>query len=159
MASIFFFMAVFVYIHYLFFEFLTLLVKFLVLKIHNKKIKIIFFKRPMLRGFIFGFIFISINYIHDVYVRAIASDCSIDKSTKDDGIYTAEVCRSPYSVIRLRIYDSKSKKLLAERNFRNIYSIDISWTEKEIWFRGRGASEEYINLPPTLSDRILAQLP
>ncbi|MEA9983524.1 hypothetical protein QN374_16920, partial [Herbaspirillum sp. RTI4] len=142
----------------LLFEFIILFCEFDIKKINNKKIRINFFKKPFYRMLLLGFFLVFVNYIYGVYIRSTATDCSLNKSTQDGGLYIAEVCRSRYSIIRLRIYESKSKKLLAERNFEASWSINISWIGKKMWFYG-AEGEEYINLPPTLSDRILAQLP
>ncbi|MDY7579199.1 hypothetical protein RGU70_12800 [Herbaspirillum sp. RTI4] len=158
MASIFFYFLIFTYSSYLYVELIIAFCNFDNLKNNKKKIDINFFKKPVIRILLAGLIFILLNYIHDAYIRSIATACSLEKSTQDGGIYTAEICKSPHWVMRLRIYDSQSKKLLAERNFQTSGSIDISWVGKKMWFYGE-AGEEYINLPPTLSDRILAQLP
>jgi len=64
--------------------------------------------------------------------------------------------------IRLRIYDARSGKMLAERYYSDGYSLDLEWRRDRVIYQtsdSTGYSEEYIRLPPTYLDWVFARLP
>lgn len=108
------------------------------------------------------FSFFILFYSGEVSRRNRASDWQFEKSIFDDGRYTAKYGYVGRGAALLRIYETKSDRLLAERQFHAAVPVKLIWmpagvqysTNDDSWFY-----EGVINLPPDRIDRLLAHLP
>jgi hypothetical protein len=92
---------------------------------------------------------------------SMARQCS--RATSPNGQYVAELC-----LIRWgggsnpeylgRVYESKTGKLLVRRRFHTPVP-ELEWWKDEVSFSRGGDDASYVKLPPTLYDRLVADLP
>jgi hypothetical protein len=90
-----------------------------------------------------------------------AQDCS--RATSPDGQYIAELCLiwwgdSSYPEYLGRVYDSKTGELLVRRRFHTPVP-ELEWWKGNVSFSRGGDDASYVRLPPTLYDRLVADLP
>ncbi|WP_434114827.1 hypothetical protein [Paraburkholderia caffeinilytica] len=107
-------------------------------------------------------LWIIVNYWISADLRSKARDCS--KTSSDGGRYTAELCLLRWnpggdSDYIGRVYNAKDGELLAERTFRTPVPELSWWKDENVSFSRGGDDSSLVTLPPTLYDRLLAQIP
>jgi hypothetical protein len=104
-----------------------------------------------------------LNYTCDVGLRSNAHDCHTEKSNKDGGLYTAELCfldgNSDGYKMRLRLYSSSDGGLLADRTFFDMEPRLIWGVDRDLLIYNTSDNHGYISLPPSWMDRMRAKLP
>ena len=94
--------------------------------------------------------------------RSKATGC--DKVPSNSGRYVAELCLlqwnpSGNSDYLGRVYEAKTGKLLARREFSSPVPELSWWKDESLSFERGGDDSSRIKLPPSLYDRLLAELP
>ncbi|MCX4174426.1 MULTISPECIES: hypothetical protein [Paraburkholderia] len=99
------------------------------------------------------------NYLLDVRQRSHAATWH-NVPSDTDARYTASYSYLWNNKILLRLYDAKSKKLLAERTHFNLDAPNLAWTDHSlIYDTSADGDDGEISLPPSLLDTLLAKLP
>ena len=120
------------------------------------------FRRIFVICLLLVFSFCILFYSGEVSRRNHASHWQFEKSKFDEGRYTAKYAYVGRGAALLRIYETKSDRLLAERQFHAAVPVGLIWmpngvqysTNDDSWFY-----EGVIDLPPNRIDRLLAHLP
>lgn len=99
------------------------------------------------------------RYWQDARLRAACSPRDRVTEYSPDGRYVAKYCYFRDTII-LRLYGKDNMRLLAERTYRDTSGVLVSltWTKDSLTYP-EGDVLKTINLPPSLYDRILTQLP
>ncbi len=99
------------------------------------------------------------RYWQDARLRAACSPRDQVTEYSPDGRYVAKYCYFRDTII-LRLYGKDNMRLRAERTYRDTSGVLVSltWTENSLTYPD-GDVLKTINLPPSLYDRILTQLP
>lgn len=90
-------------------------------------------------------------------LRRTAHACETDVSY--NGQYTATQCLLDAGYDYIRVYDSRTKRLLADRTYSCEPSNVKLIVDDAMVFDGCAEDDSVINLPPSLVDRIRALLP
>lgn len=99
------------------------------------------------------------NYMLDVRQRSHASTWHSAQSDMDRR-YIARYAYLWNDKVLLRVYDTETNRLLAERTYYYLGAADLLWTDHSlIYDTSAEGSDGEIILPPSLYDRITAQLP
>ena len=104
----------------------------------------------------------AVKYWMDVGLRSKAHECQ--KKASASGRYMAELCLLQWnpgdeSEYRGRVYDARNGQLLVERTFRTPVP-ELAWGKDEnVSFSRGGDDSSLVTLPPSLYDRLTAQLP
>jgi hypothetical protein len=90
-----------------------------------------------------------------------AAECT--RAISPDGRYVAERCVIQWgggstSEYLGRVYDAKTGALLVRRRFATPVP-ELEWWKDEISFSRGGDDASYVKMPPTLHDRLTAELP
>jgi hypothetical protein len=102
----------------------------------------------------------ALRYQADARERANAHISGESISDEDGGPYIARYAYLGNREVLLRVYRRSDMSLIAERTYSELDEVKLAWTTDELIydtsaFDGKG----YIDLPPTLLDRILAKFP
>ncbi len=99
------------------------------------------------------------RYWQDARLRTACSPRDQVTEYSPDGRYVAKYCYFRDTII-LRLYGKDNMRLRAERTYRDTSGVLVSltWTENSLTYPD-GDVLKTINLPPSLYDRILTQLP
>ncbi|MBP0715225.1 hypothetical protein ABXK61_18150 [Burkholderia sola] len=99
------------------------------------------------------------RYWLDARLRGACSPRDQVTEYAPDGRYVAQYCYFRDTII-LRLYSNDVTRLLAERTYRDTSGtlVSLTWT-KDALIYPKGDNLETIGLPPSLYDRLAAQLP
>jgi len=105
---------------------------------------------------------VSFFYICEVLKRSSIRAWISVYSVVDGGRYLAKYAYLSREEAILRIYDGRNGDLLAERTFLTLDSVKLQWGIGRVWYTTFDKSmfyDGYVDLPPSLLDRILAHTP
>lgn len=110
------------------------------------------------------FFILLIPYLLDVENRSHAKNWLVEVSASDGGRYTAKYAYVGDHSALLRLYDTKSGELLAERTYLELDGVSLRWKTNYVIYSTSddslfGYYDGAINLPPGIVDRIAANLP
>jgi hypothetical protein len=103
---------------------------------------------------------LAFKYQADARARTNAHVSGQSISTPDGGLYLATYAYLGREEVLLRLYRRNDMALIAERTYTELDEVGLVWnTDKLIYDTSAFDGHGYIDLPPTLLDRILAQFP
>jgi hypothetical protein len=111
--------------------------------------------RRVVIAVVLGFI---ANYALDVRLRSHTGSCRSEHSDIEGQPYTATYCLLWNDNVLLRLYDTNTEKLLAERTYYYLDFPKLTWTKDSLIYDTSSENGE-IRFPPTLIDRLRAKFP
>jgi len=108
------------------------------------------------------FLGVALDYLCDARSRSGADKWIVESSVWDNGTYTARYAYLDRRTGLLRLYETKSGRLLAERTFIYPDKIRLDWEPGMVVYSTNESSflhDGAIEFPPSTLDRILAFFP
>jgi hypothetical protein len=117
-------------------------------------------KKILIGSTLFLLVAFVLKYQADARVRSNAHMSGQSISTNDGGLYIARYAYLGREEVLLRVYRRSDMTLIAERIYSELDEVGLVWTtDKVIYDTSAFDGKGYIDLPPTLLDRILAKFP